>query len=610
MSATTVTLLASARDWRHEWRDRWLEASPRTRTKVQVGVLLVAVVVAYHYSLTTLLQSLNLDTPLAYVGLVPVIAAGLAVLRSRPRTHEPPIHDRQLDYIVGVPLLTIALAINVLLPKKLSAMFWVWRIDLLSLPLFVAGAGTVIFGVRAAWRQRLAIFYLFLAWPLPYSLLLIRELATFTSLTLGALHTLLRFVHVATPVRSGDGSLFTVVHHGRPFSMSVVSACSGVNGMVGFLLVGVAFGAAVAGPRLRKTLWLLIGLLLIWAFNVGRLLLIFWTGRRFGEHFAIRVLHPFVGLVTFNMGIVVMLLLLKPFGLRLGLPGATSNVEAHGAATRQTTSRPLAVPTVYAAIAIVAAVGIVVGVTNSALSSYDLVASATGEPKLASYLAYPASPTGWSASFLTEYTWAKPYFGENSQWYRYTYLRTLGASDVRSSLPVTADVVNTNNLFSFSAYGVESCYRFHGFTLRNVGLVSLGGGITGQALSYSSKKGGDWSVLYWVWPIKSGGSTRYERVILYMLNTANATLSAPGLTGLRNVHGSLNPTDETQRRLIAVRAFLVAFGREIVKAQASVVPGSRLARPVPPIRRRRMIRNPVAPTAVNAAGPAVRSATP
>lgn len=607
MSATAISLLTTARDWRHEWRDRWLRASPRTRTKVQVAVLLTAVTVAYHYSLTTLLQSLNLDTPLAYVGLVPVIAAGLAVLRSRPRVHEPPIHDRQLDYIVGVPLLASALAINLLLPKKLSAMFWVWRVDLLSLPLFVAGVAAVIFGVRATWRQRLAIGYLFLAWPVPYSLLLIRELATFTGLTLGALRAALHVVHIATQVRSGDGSLFTVVHQGRPFSLSVVSACSGVNGMVGFLLVGVAFGAAVTGPRLRKMVWLLIGLMLIWAFNVGRLLLIFWTGQQFGEHFAIKVLHPFVGLVTFNLGILVMLLFLRPFGLRLGLPGAPGLGADHQ--QLPSVARAVAVPTVYAAVALIAVVGLIVGITNTTLRSYDLVASATGEPKLASYLAYPASPAGWGASFLTEYTWAKPYFGENSTWYRYTYLRTLGSSDVQSTLPVTADVVNTNNLFSFSAYGVESCYRFHGYTLRNVGLVSLGGGITGQTLSYSTKTA-DWSVLYWVWPIKSGGSTRYERVILYMLDTANATIAAPGLTGLSNVQGSLNPKDETQRRLIAARAFLVAFGREIVKGQASVVQGSRLARPVPPVRRRRIIGTRPPPTVVNATGPLVKSKAP
>ena len=41
-----------------------------------------------------------------------------------------------------------------------------------------------------------------------------------------------------------------------------------------------------------------------------------------------------------------------------------------------------------------------------------------------------------------------------------------------SSSPVTADVVSTSNLRSFSAYGIEACYRFHGYKLRDVASIS------------------------------------------------------------------------------------------------------------------------------------------
>ena len=221
------------------------------------------------------------------------------------------------------------------------------------------------------------------------------------------------------------------------------------------------------------------------------------------------------------------------------------------------------------------------GVSNAGLRAYDIVAGATGEPKLASYLAYPASPVGWKANFSEEFNWAKPYFGESSTWYRYVYSSTLSGGDLHADLPVIADVVDTKDLFSFSAYGVEACYRFHGYSLRNVVQVNLGGGITGQALSYTAKNHGDWSIVYWIWPVKNGSSTRYERVIFYMLNTGDTPISAPGATGLTNVRGSLNPRDESQRRLLAVRAFLVAFAREVVHSQGTVAQGSVLARPVP-----------------------------
>jgi exosortase len=457
-------------------------------------------------------------------------------------------------------------------------MFWVWRIDILSLPFFVAGVAAIIFGVRALWRQRLAVAYLFLAWPLPYTLVLLRELNAFTTLTLHALRMSLHVVHVATAVPSADGSLFTVSGPTRSFQLSVVSACSGVNGIVGFLLVGTAFGAIVTGPRRRKTLWLLGGLILLWVINLGRLLLIFWAGHMFGEHFAIKVLHPYVGLFTFNIGIVIMLLLLKPVGLRIGITPNKARVPEAIAPSAVPPSPGLpAVPAVYSAIALVVAVGAILGVTNAGLRSYDLVASATGEPKLASYLDFPASPAGWRPTFASEINFAKAYFGEKAKWYRYSYSPTLAASDLHSDLPVTADVVNTNDLSSFSAYGIEACYRFHGYALRNVAQVRLGGGITGQALSYSAKHRQDWTVVYWIWPVEmSTRSTRYERVVLYMLNTDSNSVSGQGVSDLKNLQGSLNPRDETQRRLIAIRSFLVDFARQLVRAQSKVVPGSRL----------------------------------
>ena len=102
---------------RHEAQDRWHRAATRTRTTIQMAVLLGVVVVAYNYSLSTLVQNAGLETPLAYVSLVPAIALALAALRARPLRPEPAIHDRQVDYIVGLPLVAGALAANLLLAQ-------------------------------------------------------------------------------------------------------------------------------------------------------------------------------------------------------------------------------------------------------------------------------------------------------------------------------------------------------------------------------------------------------------------------------------------------------------------------------------------------------------
>ena len=87
--------------------------------------------------------------------------------------------------------------------------------------------------------------------------------------------------------------------------------------MVGFLLVGTAFLFVVRGPFVRKALWLVGGMLLLWTINLGRITLIFWAGQKYGEHFAIDVLHPFIGLVMFSLGVGIMILCIRPLGLRV-----------------------------------------------------------------------------------------------------------------------------------------------------------------------------------------------------------------------------------------------------------------------------------------------------
>jgi hypothetical protein len=136
---------------------------------LRVSLVLACCLLAYHETLGTLLGSYSPARPLSYLGWVPVLAVLAAAARALAGDRGPEIHDRYLDYIVGLPLLATALAAMVLLPARLSVYFWYWRLDLLALPLFCAGSISLVFGVRALWRFRGAILLLFVAWPLPFA---------------------------------------------------------------------------------------------------------------------------------------------------------------------------------------------------------------------------------------------------------------------------------------------------------------------------------------------------------------------------------------------------------------------------------------------------------
>jgi exosortase/archaeosortase family protein len=578
---TPTTRLSTIKAWRDTWRRRWTDASQTTRTWIQVGVLLGAVLIAYNYSLSTLLQTVNEQTPLAYISLVPAIALALAVVRSRPLKPEPPIYDRQVDYTIGIPLILAAVAINELLPARLSALFWFYRVDLFSLPIFVAGAVAIIFGCRVLWRQKLAIAFLFLAWPYPYEKYLLGVLNAFTDLTLAAMDKIAVWTHLATPTLSSDNALFAVTHHGTTFSLSIVSACSGVNSTVGFLLVGSAFAAIVRGPIVRKVLWLTGGILLLWILNVGRITFIFFAGREWGESIALNVFHPFIGLVLFCVGLVVMLLLIKPLGMEIPMgvtsasipPKATAPDTAsfNSPAEAQKRKVTLAVPKVFLAVLAVMAAALVIGVSNVGLIEYNLVAGVAGEAKLAAYIQGPVAPAGWTAQYETTYAWAKPLFGDTSVWNRYI-MRSEGGGSLHTNATVVADVINTPDLSSFSAFGVEDCYTFHGYALADITQVSLVGGITGQAMSYTSQQFGSWSIVYWIVPVKMDtGSTSFERVVLYVQNSGQGVVVRGLTTGatLHNIGGSLNPSNEADRALINNRTFLVAFADQLIYAQSS-----------------------------------------
>ncbi|TMD46150.1 MAG: hypothetical protein E6I86_13360, partial [Chloroflexi bacterium] len=68
-----------------------------------------------------------------------------------------------------MPLLACSLVLLLLFPAHASPRFWQERLDLLSLPLFTGGAIATIFGVRALWRVRGAIAFLFVGMLIPLS---------------------------------------------------------------------------------------------------------------------------------------------------------------------------------------------------------------------------------------------------------------------------------------------------------------------------------------------------------------------------------------------------------------------------------------------------------
>jgi exosortase/archaeosortase family protein len=514
----------------------------------RVALVVAAVGVAYSYSLRTLVGTLGADTPLAYLGLAPLIAFGVALILGRPREPASDLRDRNIDYLVAVPLLGTAVLMTAVLPARMSLLFWYYRVDLLSLPLFVAGTVALVFGASTLWRIRYAVLFLLLAWPAPYNFALDHGMGSFTNLTLASLRGLVRLVPVAVPQAGGDGSIFVMHHGAAQFTLSVASACTGVDSFVGFLLVGLAVMTVVDGSIRGRLLWLASGMALAYILNLLRLMVIFWAGTAFGQKVALDGLHPVLGLMLFCAGVGVMVNALRRFHLEVRdvLPRAVR-------VTWRIPGRLLGV------VAAVAAVTAIIAVADGGFGRYSPVASVLGSPRLVSFTDDPIVPAGWTLAPIDQYPWASQYFGSGARWTRYQF----SPGSVPGGTTVLADVINTGDLESFTTYDVIACYDYHGYGLSREQRVGLGDGVEGTELTFTVPSlQGQWNALYWVWPVRAGSAVRYERIVL--LDPVASGFSVTGYDRLADapLGTPAGPGSE------ASRTFLVRFGQSLIRERS------------------------------------------
>ena len=516
----------------------------------RAAAVVVCVVAAYNYSLQTLAQELGQQTPLAYLGLIPVIGLVLAVVLAYDRPTGPDIHDRYLDYMIGVPLITLAMVLLIIAPEGLPSVYWLHRLDLLSLPLFVAGAVTLTFGVRALVRIRAAVLFLFLAWPYPYVVFLDHELSGFTDTTAGVVKAALRLVPIASVAPDGAFLVSHATGLSQTFTVSVSSACSGINSGLGFLIVGTGAAILMRGRLAMKVLWLATGTAFLFAVNVVRILVVLAAGRLFGEHFAIDILHPVMGLAMILGATLVTVLWLPRFHLRFGLGAAGGRATVEG---KPRSVRSLAVRRARVPLAILAGASLVAMFANAGMSRYELLAFGLGPSRLSPSSVASAPVAGWTLSESATYAWATRYFGAGGSWTRYASVESTAPSDGAPPAAITVDVIGTADLGTFTTYGLEACYGFHNYVLMDSHTVDLGGGLNGKVMRYSIPGvGGYWLGLYWEWPVSVAGGERYQRVVL-------------------SVDSSLTANEPNEQRLISLARDLVqrAAGQAHANGQAN-----------------------------------------
>jgi hypothetical protein len=349
--------------------------------------------------------------------------------------------------------------------------------------------------------------------------------------------------------------------------------------VLGFLLVGVAIAAVVAGPLVGRLGWLIAGAALIWVLDVARVLALFAAGRAWGEPF---VLQPFAALLALAMGALLMMVVLPWFRLRVEIrrPAGARPALHHSAGAGAAGLRSM-----LPALAVLLVAGVVAGVANDGLNRFQLISTPLGQPLLQPSSASDHLVPGWGVHRMETYPWITAYLGKDATWERYEYTSAGDRSSQGDQLApsaqrpaaITLDLFTTFDRSKLTTYGIEEAYHLNRYRLLDGRRTDLGGGVVGYSVLYRSRLTAQtWTAVYWDWPVQTEHGVGYERVVLN--HGKDTELKAPlpprpaepvegpspgAVTLTGSAQGRTQKPDDTR-----TRDFLVGFGRRVVVATA------------------------------------------
>ncbi|HWW10647.1 MAG TPA: exosortase/archaeosortase family protein, partial [Candidatus Acidoferrales bacterium] len=445
--------------------------------------------------------------------------------------HAPkPIMDRQIDFLVGIPLVIVALLLITLAPVIASTYYWTDRADVVSMAMFAAGATIIAYGITWFWRLKAAFLFLLLMWPALYLHLMAGVMQSFSNWTNAMMAQVVHHLPLGASLGSNAGDVIINQASGSPLTISIGTACSGADTVLGFALVGGAVLTVLGGGKGRKLLWWVAGMVMAFALNIIRLTSIIALAHAGHPSFALGGYHAVIGLVLFAIAVLVMLWALPWFGLHLKepiAPVAKSSVAppAPIAPAPDHVSGPVAGMTIFGATharsarawtrgrkiatGAVLLLTAFVALADHGLQPYAAFDDGSGAPTVKPFVATAAAPAGWQVFQIAEYSWAKQYFGDNSTWNRYSVVPP------HSHGIAYADVVLTSDKSTLDTYNLLNCFLFHNYDIRTSERVDLGGGVYGLLLNYSDPATNTkWGTVSWAWPVTYKGDTYYERIAL------------------------------------------------------------------------------------------------
>ena len=273
-----------------------------------VIVALAALILAYYNSLSISSFVISDSDPYTYGIVVMLMGMVFLFLGVRDKRLEP---SPKAAWIGAGSAIVAAYAL-LLAYARVSLSFWFisYRVDVLLIPIFLAGIILGVFGPSGLSRLKYQIVYLFFASGVVLSPLIALN-APFTGLNAGLVYSLIKALGVPV-VRNG-----LVISAASSGSISIASTCADIAAFIAIALFMIPLAYFYDGKPKKKLEWVASGVALLFIFNIFRMSLIavLWAYYGIGE--AVATFHLFIGSVLFYASIIIMILVAGKFGMKL-----------------------------------------------------------------------------------------------------------------------------------------------------------------------------------------------------------------------------------------------------------------------------------------------------
>ncbi len=282
----------------------------RYNAGIAAVLLLASVILLLSTSVYITPLTISDANPTSYV-IVPLLMLPLFIFFSLKTRPVPSPGWRSLA--IGTGALAAFVVVSVALRLYFSFLFISFRIDMLLMPLALAGLISIFFGTGSVQKFKWALVYSLLASPaLLYALVI--QSGAFAQANSFAVYALLEpFIHGL-----GYSAPITITANG--YSIGIGQSCVSLGIFVSLALFLVPLGYFYSGRLSRKALWLASGVALLLVLNLIRMTLISLLWLSYGPNATLLLVHQIIGTLLFYAIVVAMVLLAVFFGLRLPVP--------------------------------------------------------------------------------------------------------------------------------------------------------------------------------------------------------------------------------------------------------------------------------------------------